>query len=368
LEADQAVEERQHYASLDGLRGFAAISVLIFHLGHWFQIPGLATNSGLAVDLFFCLSGYVLPLAYQRRIDTLPIGRFVQSRIVRLMPVIVLAIVISAPYVVIRDRMAGAASPFAAVASAVLLGVLNLPYFGAPKAVGGPELFPLNGPQYSLFLEIFVNTLWWANRRINPLRLSVVLSILCFLALPFTGLGGDLPDNFWSGFPRVGASFFFGVAVFHLERRLADWDGWTAAFWVLSGVMAILFYFPREVPLAVQLAWVGLVSPALVLTGSRARLSPRMRRVFLLGGLISYPLYALHYPIFCWVNGIYRAFFGLQMTAVEVPIVIVATLAASWGALKLYDEPVRRALTAGLRRRVTLTSQAAPLVRSLVNR
>jgi peptidoglycan/LPS O-acetylase OafA/YrhL len=95
--------------ALDGLRGFAAISVLIFHMGLWLNIPSLAPNSYLAVDLFFCLSGYVLPLAYQHRMDSLPTLLFLRIRLVRLMPLIVLATAISASYMVFafRKRFAG---------------------------------------------------------------------------------------------------------------------------------------------------------------------------------------------------------------------------------------------------------------------
>jgi peptidoglycan/LPS O-acetylase OafA/YrhL len=62
------LEQDKHYAALDGLRGFAAVSVVIFHIGHWLDMPSLAANAGLAVDVFFCLSGYVLSLAYGKRL------------------------------------------------------------------------------------------------------------------------------------------------------------------------------------------------------------------------------------------------------------------------------------------------------------
>jgi peptidoglycan/LPS O-acetylase OafA/YrhL len=344
----RTIDQKRHYASLDGLRGFAAISVLVFHLGQWLNSPSLAANSGLAVDLFFCLSGYVLPLAYRRQVDSLSTLRFLRTRLVRLMPLIALAIAIGAPYVVFRDKLSAAGVPYAAVATAVLLGLCNLPYFGAPRAIGGPELFPLNGPQYTLFLELIVNIVWWQTRRINQLRFALVLAILCFLLLPLVGLGGDRPDNFWGGFPRVGASFFGGVAMFHLEGRLAHWRGWTPIFWGLVGAMAVIFYIPLTVPFAIQLIWIAILSPLLVLTGPRARLSARMSRMCVLGGALSYPIYCLHYPLFTWINGLYRDCFGSQNIAVEGPLVVVAVFAVSFTTLRLYDEPIRRILTARL--------------------
>jgi hypothetical protein len=63
------VHHDNRFAALDGMRGLAAIFVLLFHLGQWQYRPTLAANAGLAVDFFFTLSGYVLALAYAGRLD-----------------------------------------------------------------------------------------------------------------------------------------------------------------------------------------------------------------------------------------------------------------------------------------------------------
>ncbi len=337
--------------ALDGLRGFAAISVLIFHMGLWLNIPSLAPNSYLAVDLFFCLSGYVLPLAYQHRMDSLPTLLFLRIRLARLMPLIVLATAISASYMVFafRKRFAGEGLLSAAAVISGLFGLFDLPYFGAPESIGGPFLFPLNPPQFTLFLELFVNTFWWVIRRMNQLCLSLVLATFCFLLLSQTGLGGDVPESFWSGFPRVGGSFFAGVAVFHLEDRVPHWRGWTTVFWLLAAVMAGLFYMPLEAPLGVQLVWVVVLSPFLVLTGARACLSAPTDRACMFGGAVSYPLYCLHYPIYRWINAL-CAHIQLQNIAIKAPLIITLALLGSFTILKLYDEPVRRLLTTRLQR------------------
>jgi peptidoglycan/LPS O-acetylase OafA/YrhL len=59
------------YAALDGLRGAAAMTVLLFHVpwtSHLLAAPPLP-NGYLAVDLFFMLSGFVIAAAYRGRID-----------------------------------------------------------------------------------------------------------------------------------------------------------------------------------------------------------------------------------------------------------------------------------------------------------
>ena len=338
------MEQDKHFAALDGLRGFAAVSVVIFHIGHWLDRPTLAANAGLAVDLFFCLSGYVLALAYGKRLgSTLSAFAFIRLRLIRLMPLIVLGTIVSAAYALIRACVKHEELTAAALGTALAFGLLNIPYFGAPKCLGGPQIFPLNGPQYTLFLELFVNAAWSFSRRLSEPKAAILTAAACFLFLPF-GMGGDTAETFWSGFPRVGASFFAGVAVFHIERRFALHLFRMPVFWLLTAAMAALFYFPRPLAMPFLLLWVGLISPLLVLTGARTKLTGYLRRVALFGGEISYPVYALHYPLFCWVNGLYQAAGAPQRLAIEGPLILASVLTGSYLAVRIYDAPLRRCL------------------------
>ncbi|MGU7775518.1 acyltransferase family protein [Burkholderia sp. MR1-5-21] len=78
--------------SLEGLRGAAALLVVVFHMflamhQLWF---GLARNGYLAVDLFFVLSGFVICSAYGRRLDSAAESRiFILRRFGRLYPVFI---------------------------------------------------------------------------------------------------------------------------------------------------------------------------------------------------------------------------------------------------------------------------------------
>jgi peptidoglycan/LPS O-acetylase OafA/YrhL len=45
------------FTVLDGIRGFAAIGVMLFHYGHFTGLP-LFRGAWAAVDLFFALSGF----------------------------------------------------------------------------------------------------------------------------------------------------------------------------------------------------------------------------------------------------------------------------------------------------------------------
>jgi len=168
-----------HYAVLDGLRGFAAMAVVIFHLGHWLHIPGLASNSSMAVEFFFCLSGYVLALAYGgHRRQRLGMAGFIRVRLIRLMPLMVIGTIISAPYAGFRLFITHDHHQLPSLALASLLGLLNLPYLGAPNSIGGPQVFPLNGPQYTLFLELFANFFWYPIRTRHPLTIAICVAVV----------------------------------------------------------------------------------------------------------------------------------------------------------------------------------------------
>jgi peptidoglycan/LPS O-acetylase OafA/YrhL len=50
------------------LRGIAAIVVVIFHDLSPFDLDSLIPHAPLAVDFFFCLSGFVVAYAYEKRL------------------------------------------------------------------------------------------------------------------------------------------------------------------------------------------------------------------------------------------------------------------------------------------------------------
>jgi peptidoglycan/LPS O-acetylase OafA/YrhL len=340
-------DQRQYFVALDGLRGLCAVSVLLFHIGRWFNMYWLSTNSGLAVDLFFCLSGFVLPLAYTSRFDKLNIVTFMRGRLIRLSPTIVLATLLGAAYVIFRVRLDEDPIPWSPLARATVLGALSLPNLNAAPAVGGPEVFPLNGPQYTLFLELFANAVWWSTRRLPQLPLALIVALVSFAVLLVTGLGGDHTSNFWVGFPRVGFSFFAGVALFHMKKKLPAWSGWAPpTFWLITIAMAVIFYNPFGAPNPEQYIWVGVLSPLLVLSGSYVVLPPSMTAAGEFSGQWSYPIYALHTPLFALALGVFELVVTKPNRPVEIAFIVMVVLATSLLAMKVYDEPVRKRLTA----------------------
>jgi peptidoglycan/LPS O-acetylase OafA/YrhL len=267
-------------------------------------------------------------------------------RLIRLMPLTILATVVSALYVLFRWHVNGSPHSNSELLLATFLGIVNVPFLTASGTIGGPQIFPLNGPQYSLFLEIVVNVFWSFSRRFFQPWSSLVIFAGCLVLLPIVGLGGDEAGTFWTGFPRVGVSFFAGVLIYHFEKRYLLGVDLRPTFWVSAILMTIIFYYPASLPFNVYLAWIAFVSPVVVLAGSRVRISGSLRSIALLGGALSYPIYALHYSIFCWLNGIYQfATKKPQSVFVEGPFLLIGILLGSYVVLRCFDEPLRSALT-----------------------
>jgi peptidoglycan/LPS O-acetylase OafA/YrhL len=87
-------DNQRQFSSLETLRFFASLIIIAFHYTHyigqrdWFK-------GYLAVDLFFVLSGFVITVAYQTRIDSCRLyGTFIKKRAARLYPLHLLTLLL----------------------------------------------------------------------------------------------------------------------------------------------------------------------------------------------------------------------------------------------------------------------------------
>ena len=91
------LKTKSHFEVLDGLRGVAAVAIVIFHFMEW-AYPDFSKNirghGFLAVDFFFCLSGFVIGYAYDDRMQKMGIIEFLKSRLIRLHPLIILGAIL----------------------------------------------------------------------------------------------------------------------------------------------------------------------------------------------------------------------------------------------------------------------------------
>jgi len=350
-QAGAATSGAGRFLVLDGMRGIAAFAVILDHVSSpslqvWF--PGRY----LAVDFFFVLSGFVLAHAYGKKLEqgTLsPIG-FMHIRLIRLYPLYLLGLVLGVVLPVLAAlRGWTGASPLPEIATAAAFGVLFLP---APNyAWTGGQLYPFNGPSWSLFFELVVNLIYgFIAKYLTWLVLGVVLvvaaGLLAFTVTRHSDLGpGWLWPHFDAGLSRVTYCFFAGVAIYKLRGavKLPAIPAWAA---VLALIAAFAVPAPGGLRPAFDAFAAIILMPALVAVASGAKVSGIAARVCGTLGMLSYGVYALHVPV------LYLLRFFMQAAGVSLPydFMEVFVVAASAGliaaaATRFYDSPLRKLLS-----------------------
>ena len=371
-------DTKPHYELLDGLRGVAAILVLFYHIFEGFAFAEATNGAGngiittlnhghIAVDFFFILSGFVISYAYDSRWDSMTTWQFFKRRLTRLHPMLMMGAIIGAIafFAVGCERWDGTTATTGWVMTALLFTMFMIPAIpGVPYEVrGNGEMFPLNGPGWSLFFEYIGNILYATiMRRMSTKILTFFTIILGIIHAWFfignvsgydmIGVGWTIDEvNFWGGLVRM----LFPLSIGMLLTRTFKPKKIKGSFGICSIALIALFAVPPIVSTGsislnslYEFACITFVFPLLVWLGacgtSGNGITGKINRML---GDISYPLYIVHYPImyvfYAWLikNNIYT----INECWGTVALVIMGSIALASLCLKLYDEPVRRWLS-----------------------
>lgn len=340
-------ESKPHYAVLDGLRGLAAIAVVIFHFMEWVYTDftkNVIAHGFLAVDFFFCLSGFVIAFAYDDRVGRMGIGAFLKARFIRLHPLIVLGSVLG--------LLAFLFDPFASSAPAYGLLKTTGIFISSVLMVPLPimeerafNLFGLNAPSWSLFWEyiaslVYVLVLWHIPKKVLPVLLVVAAIALCLVCQRSGNLlGGWNNVTFWDGGARVFYSFLAGLAIYRFRLAIPNKLGFMGLGILLS--LAFLMPYGKWNWLSEPLV-VIVYFPLLVALGAGATAGKSFKRFCAFSGEISYPLYMTHYAVL-WVFGNYFTHYKPAGGELATIIVTAVILLVGFAYLVMigYDRPVR---------------------------
>ncbi len=284
---------------LEALRGIAALSVLGLHIPAIF--PGLAAPLGkgyLGVDLFFLLSGLVLAIALEKRPVALRgVPRWFARRYWRVWPVMALGGLIGVPLLWLRSSGAGEFVPLA------LANFLLLPVDFQR------ETFPLNVPAWTIAFILLGNLL-----HVTVLQRFSLTGLLALAAISFallmavaatTGSSdvGARPENLVLGLPRLVFSYTLGIFLWrtwhnHPPRLLPPL--------IALGMAPLLFLAAWWLPAGTWWFDPGfaLIATPVIVAGVMGLNHHSRVAVFL--GALSFPLYAVHFPVLIWAR-----YFGL---------------------------------------------------------
>ena len=367
-------DTKPHYALLDGLRGVAALLVVIYHIFEGFAFAETTNGEGsglistlnhghIAVDFFFILSGFVISYAYDDRWQKMTLGGFFKRRLIRLHPMLVMGAVIGTITFLIggREQWDGIVTPIGGVALALLLTALMIPALSGSmhEVRGNGEMFPLNGPQWSLFFEYIGNIIYaLIIRRLSTRLLAVLVALLAALhtwifvwdlsGYDSVGIGWTIDTiNFWGGLVRMLFPFTVGM----LLARTFKPRKIKYAFWICAAILLATFavpYIASECSLSMnslyEVVCIAFVFPIIVWMGACGTAEGSTGRISGLLGDLSYPLYIVHYPVmylfYAWL--IDKHFYSFEDTLLMPTIVVAVSIALAYACLKLYDEPVRK--------------------------
>lgn len=196
------LKTKHHFEMLDGLRGIAAVAVLIFHFMEIAKPDyhdNFIAHSYLAVDFFFCLSGFVIAYAYDDKVSALGIIPFFKLRLIRLHPLVIMGSLIGL-LAFIFDPFSNLYRAFHPIQILLMFlsSCLLIPYPIVPERYF--NLFHLNPPTWSLLWEYIANIFYAVI--LHRLRNQVLgcLTIVAAMALFYearksgylgVGWGGD---------------------------------------------------------------------------------------------------------------------------------------------------------------------------------
>lgn len=355
---------KPHYNVLDGLRGVAAITVVCFHIFEAFATSHLdqRINHGyLAVDFFFILSGFVIGYAYDDRWSKMSTKDFIRRRIIRLHPMVVMGAVIGAIMFYFQGCSVWDVSSVTVMAllGATLLNALLIPAMPGHEVRGLGEMFPLNGPSWSLFFEYIGNILYALIIRKFSTKILALLVFIAGCGLATFAIAGPYGDicagfslteiEFTAGFLRVLFSFSAGLLLSRIFRP-ANIKG---AFWICSITIVTLLALPRLG--GAEHLWINalydticcvVIFPIIVYLGASGKSTDKYTtRLCRFLGDISYPLYTVHYPFiylyYAWVKNNKLTF---EQSLPGAAAVVIGSIILAYICLKLYDIPVRNYL------------------------
>ena len=350
------LQSKHHFETLDGLRGVAAISVVIFHFmemvtnGYEHIFIG---NGFLAVDFFFCLSGFVIGYAYDDRIVKMSKFGFFTARVIRLYPMVVFGSVLGL-ISFLSDPWPAHLASFD-VGRVALLFATSLFLIPFPVVGGrGFTLFTLNAPAWTLFWEFVANIVYaFVLSRLKRSWLIVIAVLsaigLCWVTYKVGNIsGGWNGRTFWHGGIRIAFSFSAGLIIYRFKWIIRSNIG----FGFLSLLLVLAFVMPYG-----RWNWITepfviiFYFPLLIMLGAGVRLKESTKRICRFSGNISYPLYMTHYAAI-WMFGHYVT--GHKLSAGQQALVItggvLVLLGIAYGVMQWYDVPLRKYLTASRKR------------------
>ncbi len=236
------------FDTLDALRGFAAIAVVVYHF-HIIWAPtgwGAISWAGyLAVDFFLVLSGFILSHSYLFNKREISVTEFVSHRVSRLYPLHFFTLFI---YIFVSLYIDKEFPKFLDGTIFTLIQQLTLTH-----NIGlNPSSLTYNSPSWSISVEFWVNIIFIIFISKTTKNSTLFFSALIGLLIIYgnTGHLDTFTKNYFtfvsSGMIRGLSSFFIGILSYRIyfyyknDRRVKKYINYIELFFI-SGIVFIVF-------------------------------------------------------------------------------------------------------------------------------
>lgn len=294
----------QRLYSLDALRGIAALSVVLWHWQHFFYVGAspqgfeaarqplfsmltlFYTHGARAVELFFCISGFVFFWLFSEKISSknMSITDFFVDRFSRLYPLHLVTFLIVAvlQYLYLRHH------PFYFVYqfNDYYHALLNI--FLAP-AWGFEQGFSFNGPVWSVSTEVLLYAIFFLISLTKAMRFILVPGLIVLGVCMFPGM------------PKLTVglvTFFSGGAAFLLLGQSLRYLGPQKTFLLTLAVALSVWIYVLQGPLSTVFVVTAVAFPASIAALVSLELcKPGFAKPLAFLGDLSYSSYLVHFPL-----------------------------------------------------------------------
>lgn len=348
--------------SLEGIRGFAALIVALYHLKIGTEYFSVIRNGYIFVDLFFVLSGFVICAAYYSKINsTQDLGTFIIRRFGRLFPLLVFSTIVYlllANLIVLAKQIA-VASGYAGILNnpgdlqyiipsvAEILTTLTMTH-----SLGMFDRLILNTPSWSISTEFYTYLLF----AFLCLALPAKSRVPAFFAMMLSGLGvtvwasvdvhrcleqgGCMGVTYDYGFMRCVYSFFLGALTYYacqslrINYKLSQIAGIAVigiGFALIDQHPVVAFLFPWAFALLI----IGV-------SGDQGSIAHLFKcRPFQILGQRSYSIYMLHVPLVLIFENFAKRVDGFIPSLIVVVAYLGTLLVISGWSYRFIEDPFR---------------------------
>jgi len=320
--------------ALDGARGLAAFSVLLFHvLGPEFRA---FAHLYIAVDFFFVLSGFVLAPSLARVTNLHTAMIFLRSRFLRIFPMVLAVITFTVSYDLLligKHLILGESQsePIILSIPTFAFSILMLQVFYKPAVL-------VDYPVWSLSAE------WIAN--ISVAALNSVFRKKTFLAVMFGGLMiiySALTDSeIFNQLGRAVWGFSIGLIAFELQGIYARHS--LSIKIIAALLLPVYLILPSLGAIQSLISVWPFVAGILIL--ARQRVPLRTSKICTFVGKYSYGFYLWHFPMLSAVGFIIRDLnasnFSILVFLLEITLTTLLSSLAAKISLTVFEVPIRK--------------------------